>query len=158
MSGGVALHTHKLQMSDSQAGLLAKLASSREVRADRTLAHTVAGRELTLWRHADGVVAGPGACPHMGALLDACPVVSGTAYCRWHGLPLEPAGGPGWSPFAAHDDGVLVWVRLPVEGETATDTPVLPARPPLTESIAAVITQVGVCEPREDPVEVPELK
>ena len=72
------------------------------------------------------LVAGPGACPHLGALLDKCPVVDGTMYCRWHGFALTQAGDPTWSPYRAYDDGVLIWVGLPTDGEEATERPSLP--------------------------------
>ena len=88
---------------------------------------TIAGREVVFWRNADGaLVAGPGACPHLGALLDRCPVLDGTMYCRWHGLALTAEGDRTWSPYRAHDDGVLIWVGLPTEGETPTDGPPCP--------------------------------
>ena len=65
--------------------------------------------------------------------LDKCPVMDGTMYCRWHGLALTQSGDPTWSPYRAYDDGVLLWVGLPTEGEEATDRPALPARPPLPD-------------------------
>ncbi len=79
------------------------------------------------------LVAGPGACPHLGALMDKCPVLDGTMYCRWHGLAFTQQGDRTWSPYRAYDDGVLIWVGLPTEGETPTERPTLPARPPLAE-------------------------
>lgn len=147
------------------------VAASSDVPATTSVARTVAGREIVLWRDERGsLVAGPGACPHLGALLDHCPVVDGALRCRWHGLPL-PADGArtrrwSWLPFPAFDDGVLAWVQLPaVDGhldghlggsdETAgaagqsPDRPRLTARPPLTDSVAAVIERVGICEPED---------
>ena len=89
---------------------------------------------MVFWRNSAGeLVAGPGACPHLGALLDKCPVLDGTMYCRWHGLALTQSGDQTWSPYRAYDDGVLIWVGLPTEGEEATDRPALPARPPLPD-------------------------
>ena len=70
-------------------------------------------------------------------------------YCRWHGLALTQNGDPTWSPYRAYDDGVLLWVGLPTEGEEATDRPALPARPPLSESVSAVIAKPGICEPQD---------
>ncbi|HET7761869.1 MAG TPA: DUF5914 domain-containing protein [Phycicoccus sp.] len=127
-------------------------AASNEVPRSRTLVRTVAGREVVLWRDADGaVLAGPGACPHLGARLHDCDVVDGTVLCRWHGMPLGRDSDPPWATFAAHDDGVLVWVRLgPLEdGAEPTDRPVLAARPPLAESIASVVSLPATCEPRD---------
>jgi hypothetical protein len=70
-------------------------------------------------------------------------------YCRWHGLALTQNGDPTWSPYRALDDGVLLWVRLSTDGEEATDRPALPARPPLPESVSAVIAKPGICEPED---------
>lgn len=125
--------------------------ATRDLREDRPLARTVAGREVVLWRDADGVlVAGPGVCPHLGAPLGRSPVRCGTLVCHWHGLALD--GGPfaGWDPLPAYDDGVLVWVRLDAAGgEPPTDRPLLPVRPPTAASVTAVYTGFGVCEPED---------
>jgi nitrite reductase/ring-hydroxylating ferredoxin subunit len=128
-------------------------AASADVPAGRTLLRTIAGREVVFWRDADGsVLAGPGACPHLGARLQDCDVVDGTVLCRWHGMPLSRDTRTGdWRTFAAHDDGVLVWVRLGEveQGVGPSETPVLAARPPLEDSLASVISLVAVCEPRD---------
>jgi Domain of unknown function (DUF5914)/Rieske [2Fe-2S] domain len=127
-------------------------AASADVPADRTLLRTIAGREVVLWRDTDGtLLAGPGACPHLGARLEDCDVVKGTVLCRWHGMPLGRDTRTPWATYAAHDDGVLAWVRVgQVEaGELPTDTPVLAARPPLEESIASVVSLPVTCEPRD---------
>ncbi|WP_232660431.1 DUF5914 domain-containing protein [Pseudonocardia sp. TRM90224] len=125
------------------------LAGSREVRDGAAFGRVVAGRELVVWRDADGAVhAGPGACPHLGAALCDAPVHDGQLVCRWHGLSLGPGGRPGWRTLPAHDDGVLVWVRLDEHASGApTDVPVLGPRPPAERSLAAVATVVGRCEP-----------
>jgi hypothetical protein len=124
--------------------------TSAELTAYRSLTRTVAGREVVLWRAEDGsALAGPGACPHLGALLEDCEVMHGRVHCRWHGLALGASGQPGWSPYAAHDDGLLVWVRLGGEGEVPTEAPTPSARPPLEESIAAVVSVRGRCEPAD---------
>ena len=114
------------------------------------MARTIAGREVVFWRDADGtLVAGPGACPHLGALMDACPVLDGH-----HVLPLARYGADveqgdrTWSPYAALDDGLLIWVRLATEGETFTERPALSARPPLDGSVSAVIVEPGTCRAR----------
>lgn len=124
--------------------------ASTDLGSQRSLTREIAGREIVLWRDEDGsLVAGPGACPHMGALLADCPVVDGTLRCRWHGMALGPRGETNWNGYPALDDGVLLWVRLPLEGEEPTDAPTITARPPLAESISAVIHRRGVCEPRD---------
>jgi hypothetical protein len=69
--------------------------------------------------------------------------------CPWHGLRLDGGREFGWKPLPAHDDGVLVWVRLDkVGGEAPLDAPVLPARP-TGPTLAAVTRLEGVCEPRD---------
>lgn len=123
---------------------------TRSLHPDRSMVRTIAGREVALWRGGDGrLLAGPGSCPHLGALLEGCEVMEGRMSCRWHGLSLGADGQPGWSPFPAHDDGVLLWVRLPTPGEIPTERPTLPSRPPAAESIAAVFAVRGVCEPAD---------
>ena len=123
---------------------------SADVGATESVARTIAGREVVFWRDADGtLVAGPGACPHLGALMDACPVLDGTMYCRWHGLALTSTGDRTWSPYAALDDGLLIWVRLATEGETFTERPAHSARPPLDGSVSAVMVEPGTCEPED---------
>ena len=123
---------------------------SGDVGGTESVARTVAGREVVLWRNAEGgLVAGPGACPHLGALLDRCPVIEGTMYCRWHGLALTPAGDRTWSPYRALDDGVLLWVGMPTQGEPATDRPNLAPRPRAAGSVAAVVSEPGICEPQD---------
>ncbi|MEV7672797.1 DUF5914 domain-containing protein [Streptomyces sp. NPDC088752] len=124
---------------------------SRDLRDGRPLGRTVAGTELVLWRDAEGTPhAGPGACPHLGAPLKDSVVRCGTLICHWHGLALD--GGPfaGWSPWPVHDDGTLLWVRLDrVGGETPTERPAVPERPPAAGAVAAVYTGVGTCEPED---------
>ncbi|AVV47067.1 DUF5914 domain-containing protein [Streptomyces sp. ID05-04B] len=125
--------------------------ASRDVRDDRPLARTVAGQEIVVWRDASGrLVAGPGICPHLGAPLRDSPVRCGTLVCHWHGLALR--GGPfaGWDPVPAHDDGVLVWVRLDdVGGEPPLEAPVVPVRPALARAVSAVYVGIGTCEPED---------
>lgn len=122
--------------------------SSRDLRTT-SIIRSVGGREVVLWRTSDGIAAGPGSCPHLGALLSDCEVMGEKLYCRWHGLALDPGGQPGWDAFDAVDDGVLLWVRIPTAGETPLDAPRLTARPPLQRSVAAVVEVAGRCEPRD---------
>ena len=124
--------------------------ASADVGRQESVARTIAGREVVFWRNTDGgLVAGPALCPHLGALMDKCPVLDGTMYCRWHGMAFTEQGDRTWSPYRAYDDGVLIWVGLPTEGETPTDRPSLPARPPMDDAVAAVIAHPGVCEPQD---------
>lgn len=72
----------------------------------------------------------------------------GTLICRWHGLALDGSARGGWAPYPAHDDGVLLWVRLDGLGqEPPTDRPVRTDRPPLPHALRAVHTVVGGCAP-----------
>ncbi|MGW4569308.1 DUF5914 domain-containing protein [Streptomyces sp. NPDC004561] len=123
--------------------------AARALRPDRPLARTVAGREVVLWRDArGGLVAGPGVCPHLGAPLRDSPVRCGTLVCHWHGLALDGTPFGGWEPWPAHDDGVLLWVRLDdAGGEPPTARPPVPARPATAGALTAVYTATGVCEP-----------
>lgn len=126
--------------------------ASGEVPRGRSLVRTVAGREVVLWRDADGgLLAGPGACPHLGARLHDCDVVGGDVLCRWHGMPLGRDTSPPWNTYAAHDDGVLVWVRVgPVEdGVAPTERPVLGERPDPSGAVASVVSLVADCETRD---------
>ncbi|MFF8941469.1 DUF5914 domain-containing protein [Streptomyces sp. NPDC014864] len=125
--------------------------ATRDTGGGRPLARTVAGREVVVWRNAEGgLVAGPGVCPHLGAPLADSPVRCGTLVCHWHGLALNGAPFAGWEPLPVHDDGVLVWVRLDdVGGEEPTPAPLVPPRPAVSDAVSAVYVGVGVCEPED---------
>ncbi|MFD3722894.1 DUF5914 domain-containing protein [Streptomyces sp. NPDC058674] len=127
------------------------LGPSSAVRTDAAYGTTVGGAEIVAWRGADGaLVAGPGACPHLGAALAQAPVRCGTLVCPWHGLALNGAPFAGWAPHPAHDDGVLAWVRLDDQGgEAPLDAPAVPPRPPAADSLSAVYTGTGTCEPED---------
>lgn len=127
------------------------LAASREIRADRPLGRTIAGREFVAWRGTEGqVLVGPGACPHLGAPLGEATVDRDTLVCRWHGLRVGPGCRGGWTAIPAYDDGVLVWIRLDdVGGEAPTEAPVVPRRPDRGPLLDAVATIVGTCEPSD---------
>ena len=115
-----------------------------------SIVRTVAGREVALWRDENARVhAGPVACPHMGARLDRCDVAGADLMCRWHGLRL-PSEWPGsWRTLPAHDDGALLWVRLPTADEDPTDSPTLPVRPDPTTSLTSVFAKSARCEPQD---------
>jgi nitrite reductase/ring-hydroxylating ferredoxin subunit len=126
-------------------------AASRQVRGDRPLGANVAGVELVAWRLDDGTLrVGPGACPHLGAPLALARVERGRLICRWHGLAIggrDSADRSGWCAYPGHDDGVLCWVRLDrIGGEDPLPTPLVPRRP-TGNTIDAVASMVGCCEP-----------
>jgi phenylpropionate dioxygenase-like ring-hydroxylating dioxygenase large terminal subunit len=130
------------------------LGASGDIRAGRPFGATVAGVELVAWRDESGLlVVGPGACPHLGAPLARARIDRGALICRWHGLRIcgtDTGGNGGWRALPGHDDGVLAWVRLDADGdEEPRQTPVIPARPPLSRSVHAVTTITGVCEPAD---------
>ncbi|MET4924093.1 DUF5914 domain-containing protein [Streptomyces sp. PSRA5] len=127
------------------------IGGARDVRPGRPLGRTVEGVELVVWRDESGkLVAGPGACPHLGAPLKDGRVRCGTLICHWHGLALDGKPFAGWEPYPAYDDGVLAWVRLDrAGGEEPLDRPVVPPRPEAAGSVDAVYTGFGVCEPED---------
>lgn len=111
----------------------------------------MAGVEVVAWRDTAGrLLAGSGACPHLGAPLKDGRVHCGTLVCHWHGLPLDGSPFAGWEPYPAHDDGVLTWVRLDrAGGEEPLELPVLPERPSAAGAVTAVHTRVGRCRPED---------
>lgn len=125
-------------------------AASTDVRGDRPFGTRVAGLEIVAWRdETGGLHVGPATCPHLGADLATGTVECGGLICPWHGLKLSGGREFGWKPLPAHDDGVLVWVRLDaIGGEEPLDTPVLAARP-AGPRLAAVTRLEGACEPRD---------
>ncbi|MEV6654351.1 DUF5914 domain-containing protein [Streptomyces sp. NPDC051219] len=127
------------------------LGDARDIGQDAASGWTVAGVEVVAWRDADGrLIAGPGACPHLGAPLRTGRVRCGTLICHWHGLALDGRPFGGWEPFPAYDDGLLAWVRLDQAGtEEPLDSPVLTPRPRPHNTITAVHTRTGVCEPED---------
>ncbi|MEU2062536.1 DUF5914 domain-containing protein [Streptomyces sp. NPDC013455] len=122
--------------------------ASCDLRGDRPLARTVAGREVVVWRGPGGrLTGGPGVCPHLGAPLRDSPVRCGTLVCHWHGLALDGTPYAGWAPLPVHDDGVLVWVRLDeVGGEPPLDAPVVVGRPERAGALTTVYAGTGLCE------------
>ncbi len=116
--------------------------------AGKAFGTVVSGVQLVAWRGTDGeLLVAPRACPHLGADLATAPVECGALVCPWHGLRLTDRRHGAWRPFPSHDDGVLCWVRLDAAGgETPTDTPIVPLRPP-EPRIAAVTRLEGTCEP-----------
>jgi hypothetical protein len=125
------------------------VAASADVREDRPFGARVMGQELVLWRDRTGtLVAGPGACPHLGAPLARGRVSDGCLTCHWHGLRLPAEGIEEWPPLPAYDDGMLLWVRLDGSGgEAPLPEPVPATRPRPEGGIRAVARLVGVCEP-----------
>jgi isorenieratene synthase len=112
----------------------------------RPRAYLVRGRAFVVWRDADGIVAAPEACPHLGAPLAQARVCAGKLICPWHGLALGREGHGGWKPVRVHDDGVLFWVRLDDERDPVA-TPFLPTRP--AGALTTVVRVEAACESRD---------
>ena len=106
----------------------------------------IAGEDLVAWRADGEILMAPDACPHMGAALEGCRVRDGKLVCPWHGLALGKAGHGPWKPYAAHDDGVLAWVRIGPE-DPATPKPVLLPRPALF--MEGVVRLEARCDPED---------
>jgi len=128
------------------------LDASRSI-GSRPRRYWVEGRELVAWRANREIRVAPNACPHMGASLADGLVRDGRIVCPWHGLELGSDRHGAWCPLAAHDDGVLCWVRLdPLPGDAGehdppTPRPVLSARP--DTFIDSVMRMEADCEPRD---------
>ena len=113
---------------------------------ERPLRYWVDGRELVVWRGAEGLLVAPNACPHLGASLADGALRDGCLVCPWHGLVLGAGGHGGWRPLPSHDDGVLLWVRLD-GAEPASPQPHLCTRP--EDYLDAVIRMEAHCEPED---------
>ena len=106
--------------------------------------HRAAARWCCGATRAARLLAGPGTCPHLGALLDDCEVIRGDVVCRWHGMALGVSGRGGLADLpglrrrrarvgAAGDGGG--------DPDRPADHPGAPAG--MSASIAAVITIPG---------------
>ena len=104
-------------------------------------------REFVFWTGANGLMAAPDACPHMGASLASGCVRRGRLVCPWHGMELSDKAHGAWRPLPIHDDGVLVWLRLDDAGEAPAELPVLPVRP--ARFIDAVVRLEARCRPED---------
>jgi hypothetical protein len=110
-------------------------------------AFEVAGQHVIAWRDGDGTPRiAPESCPHMGASLEGACVKNGAVICPWHGLALGPEAHGPWRHLPAHDDGVLLWLRLGEE-DPRVPAPALPERP--QTHIDAVIRLEADCEPQD---------
>jgi isorenieratene synthase len=108
--------------------------------------YRIAGHDLVVWRVQGEILIAPDACPHMGASLSDSCVCDGKLVCPWHGLALGRDGHGAWKSYAAHEDGVLTWVRVGDE-DPATPLPVLPPRPEIYLE-GVVWLEVG-CDPED---------
>ncbi|MCM2580524.1 DUF5914 domain-containing protein [Streptomyces meridianus] len=127
------------------------LGAARDVRPGRPFGRSVAGTDVVAWRGPGGrLLAGAGACPHLGAPLRQSRVSCGRLVCHWHGMAFDGTATGGWEPYPAHDDGVLAWVRLDAAGgERPLDEPLLTARPAPGTFLDAVTVAEGNCDPED---------
>ena len=124
--------------------------ASGDVGRQESVARTIAGREVVFWRDSTGtLVAGPGACPHLGALMDKLPGDG-----RDDVLPLAWSG-----PHAARGQHLAPLPRLrrrgadlgrPAHRRRGGDRTAIAAGPAaLADAVTAVIAQPGTCEPQD---------
>lgn len=122
---------------DPHAGQWYVAAFGNELKAGRTLVKTIADQEIVFWRTDDdggSVHAASAVCPHWGGPLGEGKVTTdGTLTCPWHGWQFRNGfclDRPRLKlpRYLAHDDGILLWVRLPWDVDDYTAPP-LQARP-----------------------------
>lgn len=113
-------------------------AFSEALKPGATLVKTIADQEIVFWRtpvDTREVQAASAVCPHWGGPLGGGAVdAGGTLTCPWHGWQFRN-GYCVQRPrlqlprYLAHDDGILLWVRLPWDIADVTMPP-LQERPP----------------------------
>jgi nitrite reductase/ring-hydroxylating ferredoxin subunit len=105
---------------------------SETLKPGRTLVKTIADQEIVIWRAPDDrgeVQAASAVCPHWGGPLGGGSIDShGTLTCPWHGWQFRNGhclDRPRLKlpRYLAHDDGILLWVRLPWDIEQITFPP-----------------------------------
>ncbi|MEM7534001.1 MAG: DUF5914 domain-containing protein [Chloroflexota bacterium] len=113
------------------------VAFSESLRPGKTLVKTIADQEIVFWRTSDDdglVQAASAVCPHWGGPLGEGIVTDdGRLTCPWHGWQFRNGyciDRPRLKlpRYLAHDDGILLWVRLPWAVEQVTQPP-LQSRP-----------------------------
>lgn len=123
--------------TNPHAGQWYVAAFAAELKPGRTLVRTVADQEIVFWRTDDDSrtpQAASAVCPHWGGPLGEGKVkTDGTLTCPWHGWQFRNGfclerPRLNLPRYLAHDDGILLWVRLPWDVEDVTAPP-LQARP-----------------------------
>ncbi len=121
----------------AHAGQWYVAAFSDALKPGKTLNKRVADQEIVFWRAGEppyAVQAASAVCPHWGGPLgDGAVSGEGQLTCPWHGWRFQN-GTCLDRPrlllprYLAHDDGILLWVRLPWDLDLVTEPP-LQARP-----------------------------
>jgi phenylpropionate dioxygenase-like ring-hydroxylating dioxygenase large terminal subunit len=103
---------------------------SQALKNDKTIIKTIADQEIVFWRDADRQPqAASAVCPHWGGpLVEGKVGAGGELTCPWHGwqfcqgvcLTRPRLKLPR---YLTHDDGILLWVRLPWDVEEITQPP-----------------------------------
>jgi nitrite reductase/ring-hydroxylating ferredoxin subunit len=129
---------HNKSTQAAHAGQWYVAAFSAALQVGKSLTKTIADQEIVFWRAANDpprVQAASAVCPHWGGPLEAGSVsAEGALVCPWHGWRFQD-GLCQQRPrlklprYLAHDDGILLWVRLPWELAEVTAPP-LQTRPP----------------------------
>lgn len=118
--------------TDSHAGRWYVAAFSETLAPGGTLLKTIADQEIVFWRAPDderAVEAASAVCPHWGGPLGEGAVdAKGTLTCPWHGWQFRNGyciDRPRLKlpRYLAHDDGILLWVRLPWDIDEITRPP-----------------------------------
>lgn len=97
-----------------------------------TLVKVIADQEIVFWRggtQPGSVQAASAVCPHWGGPLgEGAVAADGCLTCPWHGWQFQE-GNCVQRPrlklprYLAHDDGILLWVRLPWDVDEVTAPP-----------------------------------
>ena len=116
----------------------------------RSVVRGPAGREVALWRGPDAALhAGPGACSRTHTRTPS----SRAGYSAQPRPPSRGSAMPCQRHSRSPPDVAQPSSRAPrcgqAPGEEPAEGPVLPARPPLADSIAAVVALPATCEPRD---------
>lgn len=117
---------------EQHAGQWYVAAFSTALHPNSTLVKIIADQEIVFWRSATDiqrVQAASAVCPHWGGPLAEGVVGSdGALTCPWHGWQFHEGrclNRPALKlpRYLAHDDGILLWVRLPWDIEQVTQPP-----------------------------------
>ncbi|MEX1020718.1 MAG: DUF5914 domain-containing protein [Litorilinea sp.] len=139
---GTESHAENARQPTAHGGRWYVAAFSETLAPGKTLLKTIADQDIVFWRTPEDqgqVQAASAVCPHWGGPLGEGAVDGkGVLTCPWHGWQFRNGyciDRPRLKlpRYLAHDDGILLWVRLPWDVEEITQPP-LQTRP--AESLA----------------------